>query len=78
MGTLCGFGTRPFYSFLLGIFSCGKQRECADMLHPRSTGHYMHFCPLGSERVYLPLYEVADVSFHIQSNKIFRRKSVRV
>ena len=28
------------------------------------------FRPLGYERVYLPLYEVADTHFHIQGHKL--------
>ena len=28
------------------------------------------FRPLGYERVYLPLYEVADTPFHIQGNDL--------
>ena len=32
------------------------------------TGKYL---PLGYERVYLPLHEVADTPFYIQSDDIF-------
>ena len=31
--------------------------------------------PLGYERVYLPLYEVADTPFHIQGAKLFQFKT---
>ena len=37
--------------------------------HIRKTGAYMTR-PLGYERVYLPLYKVADTPFHIQRDDV--------
>ena len=40
-------------------------------LAPRHLELMTTYCPLGYQRVYLPLYKVADTPFHIQGDDIY-------
>ena len=59
-------GLRSVKIYVDSNFSCEKERKIARLETAGDTSR-----PLGYERLYLPLYKVADTPFHIQRGDLF-------